>query len=79
LIEQDGSHTEAKLAAPTTRKRDIKQFRQACKEVGLTVRERYDASEALHAEKESSGGQEDMSYGELLVWLRQWKELWRPS
>jgi hypothetical protein len=45
----------------------------------LTVRERYDASEALHAEKESSGGQEDMSYGELLVWLRQWKESWRPS
>jgi hypothetical protein len=34
-----------------TRKRDIKQLRQACKEVGLTVRERYDASEALHAEK----------------------------
>jgi hypothetical protein len=36
-----------------TRKRDIKQFRQACKEAGLTVRERYEASQALHAEKES--------------------------
>jgi hypothetical protein len=29
-----------------TRKRDIKQFRQACKEAGLTVRERYEASQA---------------------------------
>jgi hypothetical protein len=62
-----------------TRKRDIKQFRQACKEAGLTVRERYEASEALHAEKETVGGQEDMSYGELLAWLRQWKDTWRPS
>jgi hypothetical protein len=54
-----------------TRKRDIKQFRQACKEAGLTVFERYEASQALHLEKEAGGGQEDMSYGELLVWLRQ--------
>ncbi len=45
-----------------TRKRDIKQFRQACKEAGLTPSERYDASQALHAEKESGGGQEDRSY-----------------
>lgn len=56
-----------------SRKRDIKQFRQACKEVGLTVRERYEASEALHAEKQSGSVQRDMSYGELLAWLRQWK------
>jgi hypothetical protein len=62
-----------------TRKRDIKQFRQACKEAGLTIRERYEASQALHAEKETAGGQEDMSYGELLAWLRQWKDTWRPS
>jgi hypothetical protein len=62
-----------------TRKRDIKQFRQACKEAGLTVRERYAASQALHAEKETGGGQADMSYGELLAWLRQWKDAWRPS
>jgi hypothetical protein len=61
-----------------TRKRDIKQFRQACKEAGLTVRERYEASQALHDEKESGGGQDDMSYGELLAWLREWKESWRP-
>lgn len=57
-----------------TRKRDIKQFRQACKEAGLTVQERYAASEAFHAEKESSGVQAHMSYGELLDWLRQWKQ-----
>jgi hypothetical protein len=37
------------------RKRDVKQFRQACREVGLTARERYEASEALHAEKQASG------------------------
>lgn len=62
-----------------TRKRDIKQFRQACKGAGLTVLERYEASEALHAEKGSSGRPEDMSYGELLAWLREWKDSWRPS
>lgn len=57
-----------------TRKRDIKQFRQACKEVSLTVQERYEASEALHAEKESAGVQAHMSYGDLLAWLRQWRQ-----
>jgi hypothetical protein len=56
-----------------TRKRDIKQFRQACKEVGLTAQERYEASEALHAEKEGSGVQQHMTYSDLLTWLRQWK------
>jgi hypothetical protein len=57
-----------------TRKRDIKQFRQACKEVGLTAKERFTASETLHAEKKASGAQAHMSYGELLAWLRQWRE-----
>jgi|HubBroStandDraft_5_1064220.scaffolds.fasta_scaffold57683_3 hypothetical protein len=47
-----------------TRKRDIKQFRQACREAGLTVSERCEASQALHAEKGTGGGQDDMSYGE---------------
>lgn len=56
-----------------TRKRDIKQFRQACKEVRLSALERYEASEALHAEKAAGDVQADMSYGELLAWLRQWK------
>lgn len=52
-----------------SRKRDIKQFRQACKEARLTARERHEASEALHAEKQSGNVQRDMSYGELLDWL----------
>ena len=61
-----------------TRKRDIKQFRQACREAGLTASERYEASQALHAQKEAGGGQADMSYEELLAWLREWKDSWRP-
>lgn len=56
-----------------SRKRDVKQFRQACKEAGLTPRERYEASEALHVEKQAGGVQGDMTYRRLLDWLRQWK------
>ncbi|HSZ14664.1 MAG TPA: hypothetical protein VK790_11590 [Solirubrobacteraceae bacterium] len=62
-----------------TRKRDIKQFRQACREAGLSAIERYEASQELHADKESSGAQEHMSYGELLAWLQEWKESWQRS
>jgi hypothetical protein len=62
-----------RLAAAVGRKRDIKQFRQACKEAGLTARERFEASEALHAEKQSGNVQTDLSYRELLDWLRQWR------
>jgi hypothetical protein len=62
-----------------TKKHDIKQFRQACKEAGLTAGERYEASEALHAEKVSGGERRHMGYGELLAWLRQWRDSWRPS
>lgn len=54
-------------------KRDIKQFKQACEAVGLLREERHQASEDLHAEKESMGRGRDKSYGELLDWLRQWK------
>jgi hypothetical protein len=57
-----------------TRKRDIKQFRQACKELGLSARERHRASEALHVDKQATGMQGHMSYGELLEWLRQWRQ-----
>jgi hypothetical protein len=63
----------ARLATTVSRKHDIKQFRQACREAGLTLRERYEASEALHAERESGYLQADMAYSELVVWLRQWK------
>ena len=57
-----------------TRKRDIKQFRQACREFGFTAEQRYEASEALHAEKEASGERAHMSYQELIAWLQQWIE-----
>jgi hypothetical protein len=57
-------------------KHDVKQFRQACREAGLTVSERYEASDALHAEKAAGDVQADMSYRELLNWLRQWKGSW---
>ena len=36
--------------------------------------ERYEASQALHAEKESAGVQAHMTYGELVAWLRQWRQ-----
>jgi hypothetical protein len=55
------------------RKREIKQFRQACKELELTAEQRYSASEALHAEKEAGGERKHRTYQELLAWLRQWK------
>lgn len=54
-------------------KRDIKQFRQAAKELGLSDEERYAARDALHAEKESGAQRTHMGYGDLLAWLRQWK------
>jgi hypothetical protein len=54
-----------------SRKRDIKQFRQACREVGLTASERYEASDALYGEKAPGHIQADMAYGELVLWLRE--------
>lgn len=63
------------LGSPSvSRKHDIKQFRQACREVGLTPRERYEASEALHAAKQSFRDRSHMSYGELVGWLQQWRQ-----
>ncbi len=56
------------------RKHDLKQFRDACSEVGLTDLERYAASEALHAEKQGSGQKQHMTYKELVAWLQEWKQ-----
>ncbi len=56
-----------------SKKQDIKQFRQACRELGLTPQERYEASQALHADKAARGSKEHLDYGDLLAWLRQWK------
>jgi len=56
-----------------SRKRDIKQFRQACKEAGLNLSERF-KQRGLHAEKKS--GKRARGSGlngeNLLAWLRQW-------
>jgi len=40
----------------------------------MSAQERRDASIDLHAEKRGSGNREHMEYGDLLAWLRQWKE-----
>lgn len=56
------------------RKRDIRQFRQACHELGFSAEQRYEASEALHDEKEASGERAHMTYKELIAWLQQWME-----
>jgi hypothetical protein len=62
-----------KVAIPVSRKHDVKQFRQACREIGLTPQERYEASEALHADKSESGDRSHMTYGELVAWLQEWR------
>jgi hypothetical protein len=62
-----------------SRKHDVKQFRQACREADLTVEERYKASEALHDDKAAGAVHADMHYGEMLAWLQEWKDSWRRS
>jgi len=59
-------------------KRDTKQFKQACRQVGLDDGELRRASDALHAEKASGDIQTDLTYGELLKWLQEWRDQWRP-
>jgi hypothetical protein len=56
------------------KKADIKQFRQACAELRMSAQERRKASLDLHAHKRAHGSREHMDYGDLLAWLRQWKE-----
>jgi len=56
------------------KKADIKQFRQACAELRMSAQERREASLDLHADKRISGVREHKNYGDLLAWLRQWKE-----
>src|SRR5215207_7679771 len=68
------SRESAYSARRMARKRDIKEFDQACREVGLTDDEQYKAGEDFHAEKEASGSKEHRLFGELVAWLREWKE-----
>jgi hypothetical protein len=56
------------------KKTDIKQFRQACAELRMTAQERRKASLDLHADKRTFGTHEHVDYGDLLAWLRQWRE-----
>ena len=56
------------------RKGDIKQFRQACAELRMSAQERREASIDFHAYKKGSGMREHLEYGDLLTWLRQWRE-----
>lgn len=56
------------------RKADIKQFRQACAELRMSAQERRAASIDFHSYKQASGRRGHMNYGDLLAWLRQWKE-----
>jgi hypothetical protein len=56
------------------RRRNIKEFDQACRAVGITEEEQYKASEDFHAYKEALGNKEHLDYGDLVAWLREWKE-----
>lgn len=60
-------------------KRDTRQFQQACKELGFTDDERFAAGKALHYDKGSGAVLKDMSYAQLLRWLREWEDQWRRS
>jgi hypothetical protein len=58
--------------------RDKKQWRDACKEVGLDEGEMRLASEDFHVEKRAYGERVHWSYGKLIIWLRAWREdRWR--
>jgi hypothetical protein len=54
--------------------RDVNQFKQACREVGIKEKQRDRAADDFHAEKQASGERGHWSYGNLIIWLRDWKE-----
>jgi hypothetical protein len=53
---------------------DIKQWRQACREAGLVGAEKDEASDDFHAEKRAFGDRRHLPYGDLIIWLREWRE-----
>jgi hypothetical protein len=58
--------------------RDNKQWKQACREVGLDRDEEKLASDDFHAEKKAFGDRRHWRYGNLTIWLRNWKDdRWR--
>lgn len=54
--------------------RDVKQWKQACREAGVERPERKLAAADFHAEKRASSERGHWSYGNLIIWLRDWKE-----
>jgi hypothetical protein len=55
-------------------RRDNRQWKQACREVGVPDSQAKQASEDFHAEKKASGERGHWSYGNLIIWLRDWME-----
>jgi hypothetical protein len=55
-------------------KRDVKQWKQACREIGLTPDEQRQAKRDFHADKRASGDRDHRSYGNLIIWLQDWRE-----
>jgi hypothetical protein len=61
-----------------TPKHDVKQWKDACDEIGLDEGEREIATREFHAEKRASGEKAHWPYRKLTNWLREWREdRWR--
>jgi hypothetical protein len=54
--------------------RDVRQWKQACREAGIPEPERNQAAKDFHAEKEAFGERRHLPYGDLINWLRDWRE-----
>jgi hypothetical protein len=55
-------------------RRDDKQWDDACREVGLGEDEIKKATRDFHTEKRLSGDRRHWPYGNLIIWLREWRE-----
>ncbi|HZJ29733.1 MAG TPA: hypothetical protein VFD37_07080 [Solirubrobacterales bacterium] len=56
------------------RKRDVKQYREACSIAKLSTAERHEASADLHDYKQRVAGQKDFTFNELVTWLQEWRD-----
>jgi hypothetical protein len=54
-------------------KRDIKQFKQACREARVVRDQRHRASDDFHAAKRRGELPEHIRYGDMVSWLREWR------
>jgi len=58
--------------------RDVKQWKQACDEVGLDAKEREEVKRDFHADKRASGNRGHRPYRDLIIWLQDWRaDRWR--